>query len=108
MTNRTDIEQKRAKAAFYMAKEVDEKYVLKLPAMIRVNGIGNAILFAKTGSGDWSKLYNKLDAYFRDDKKLYSDGDLMSYVLKANDYQLKSLTNELIAFLNWLRRFVKS
>lgn len=70
--------------------------------------MANAILFAKTGTSEWKTLYNKLSGYFKDEKKLFSNGDLMDYILNANDYQLKSLTNELIAFLNWLRRFVKN
>jgi CRISPR-associated protein Cmr5 len=108
MSNRTDIEQKRAKAAFEMADKKFEKNVLKLPAMIRTNGVANAILFAKTGTGEWKTLYKKLSKYFKDERKIYEEGELMDYILNADDSQLKALTNEIIAFLNWLRRFVKS
>lgn len=115
------IEQGRASFAYTKVLEVrgssDKKYksyVKKIPMLIKTNGLGATLAFIKsknknTEEGKAYKLvYDHLTEWLKaDQKKLIDiDDDLAKVVISLNSAEYRAVTNEVLAFVNWLCRFV--
>ncbi len=119
---------KRAAFAYECAKEVKEKniepkeykaYCKKLPMMIKTNGLGATLAFVRgkaNGSGKGSKAYKKIEEQFLDwlaEKSHLSDvigtksGNLDGRVIALESAEYRAVTIELLALLNWMRRFAE-
>jgi len=90
-------------------------YVKKIPTMILSNGLGQTLAFIKSKSekGNAYKLiYEQLTEYMRspyttrmqmpEDKK-----DLVEWVISCDSEKYRYITQEILAFLNWLKRFAE-
>jgi len=121
------IEQGRAEFAYKCASEgnlIDKKkeykaYVKKVPALIKMNGLGATFAFIKSKSSDdenkagyaYALIYKQTAQWLKKDGKKLLDindedklvGDIIS--LKSPEY--RAVTNEVLAFFNWLRRFAE-
>jgi len=127
-TNLKSIEQGRASFAYQRAKTVAENfgkdvahayksYAISLPMLIKTNGLGAALafVFAKKNANREKKeyayhlLYQNLTDYVKDFSghliKLEGGQDLVQAVISLNSSEYRALTVEVLAFLNWLRRF---
>jgi len=113
------IEQGRAKRAYELAKagmsdSSDYKNKVKsFPMMIKTNGLGAAVAFAK-GKKDWKKIYNQLEKYLKENdlynnyENISLEGTDLDYFLTRIDSSLyRAITNETIALFTWLRRFAE-
>lgn len=128
------IEQERAKCAYEKVKEVkgeDRKtqgryrsYVESAPVMILTNGIGQTLAFylskldknesvdyhslepQKEPEGDkraYAYLYKHLGEWLG--RKVTNGEDPLRFYMNASGTQAIVLTDEAMAFLNWLKRF---
>lgn len=111
LTTRNTLEQGRAQHAFKQAKGAKDEekfasYAKKLPMMIKTNGLGASMAFAKAKNEKaWKKLFNAIEGWLQ--KKDYIKGDLLEEIVKTDSAHYRILTNEVIAYLSWLRRFAE-
>jgi CRISPR-associated protein Cmr5 len=127
--SRTTLEQGRAAFAYEAAKfgkdNLGEKsseyksYVKKLPMLIKTNGLGAAISFAfakgsKNGitqkSKAWGLIYSQIEDWLKNHWELseLNEGErLMENLLKMESYEYRATTIEVLALLNWMRRFAE-
>lgn len=120
------LEQGRAKFAYECAlkgskirKEKEYKsYVKKVPMLIKTNGLGSTFAFIKSKiNKDESKAgyaYNLIyeqttEWLIKDEKqllKIKKEDDLVEKIISLDTSQkYRAVTNEILAFFNWLRRF---
>lgn len=118
-------EQRRARAAWLDVQAVDQrpsdvkkKYrglALKLPAMILINGLGQALAFLKSkgkGNADdpheivYVHLQNWLFAEIRWTTAIQPT--LIERILNATSETYRQATTETLSYLHWLRRFAEA
>ncbi|MCS7213889.1 MAG: type III-B CRISPR module-associated protein Cmr5 [Candidatus Calescibacterium sp.] len=90
-------------------------YVRKIPQMIISNGLGQtlAFVFAKKKNGNaYDLIYRQLTDYLKSDavvwKKMPDDkNELIKWIISLKSYDYRHVTEEILAFLNWLKRFAE-
>ncbi|WP_422448333.1 type III-B CRISPR module-associated protein Cmr5 [Thermoanaerobacterium sp. DL9XJH110] len=130
MTEKTVIkglEQGRASFAYQCAEKGNEiegrkeykQYVKKMPMLIKTNGLGAALAFVKSKASDklsesgyaYKLIYDQITEWLRRDEKkiidLAGNIDLVAAVISLDSPQYRAVTIEVLAFLNWLRRFAE-
>lgn len=109
-----------------------ESYVNKVPAFIHTNGVGNTFAYlagqakektkkdGKIEKNTWAMvadticnwLNNKHLGFNEVIKNIDNNGTkakkLLFFVKELDDKQTRALTVELLAYLNWLRKFAKA
>ncbi len=123
------IEQGRAKFAYSCAeagaklsetkKKEYKSYIKKLPTLIKTNGLGAALAFAKAKGSNkeepdknkaWGLIYCQIEEWIKkDDKNLISfeENQLLKILVETDSYTYRAITVEIMAFLTWLRRFAE-
>lgn len=118
------LEGGRAEFAYNCALEACEKsnklkkdyrsYARKIPQMIFANGLGQAMAFvcSKKKTGDaYDLIYKQISSYMEDPCvsgiRKPSNEDLIKWVVSLDSYQYRYVEEEILAFLNWLRRFAE-
>lgn len=90
-------------------KDEMRSYIKKMPMLIKTNGLGQtlAFYFSKGKKDQHNKILDILADYFSKNKLLTvrDAKSLMGEVVKINANEYRLITNETIAYLNWLRRF---
>ena len=112
------LEQGRAKYAYDCAlkgsKEKFSKkyksYTRKIPVLIKTNGLGQTLAYLKSKKDDaYELLYNQVSNWLRKDAKvlleLKEGDDLVQKVVSLESPLYRAVTVEVLAFMNWLRRF---
>jgi CRISPR-associated protein Cmr5 len=109
-----------------------KSYVKKLPSMILSNGLGQTLAFViskrqkqkqekgqKLEPGDeknpknaYDLIYKQLTEYMKSDhtariKMPQEKNDLVEWVISCNSSTYRYITQEILAFLNWLKRFAE-
>ncbi|MCS7245541.1 MAG: type III-B CRISPR module-associated protein Cmr5 [candidate division WOR-3 bacterium] len=90
-------------------------YVRKIPQMIISNGLGQtlAFVFAKKKNGNaYDLIYRQITDYLKSDatariRMPNNQNELIKWVISLNSYEYRHVTEEILAFLNWLRRFAE-
>jgi len=113
------IEQGRAQKAYEFAKKgmdqtSDYKNKVKsFPMMIKTNGLGAAIAFAKGKSG-WKTVYKQTEDYLKENDlfntfegKSLQNISLDSYLTQIDSTLYRAITVEVMALFTWLRRFAE-
>jgi len=120
----TKLEKGRAEFAYKKVKEVlsqDKKiqkeyrsHVKKLPQMIFSNGLGQAIAFVfskRQKDKAYELIYNQLSAYLEGQNTTRITKDksqkLEEWVISLDSLSYRYATEEVLAFLNWLRKFAE-
>jgi CRISPR-associated protein Cmr5 len=126
-SNIKGLEQGRAKFAYECAKSAAgqqgkkpkeyKSYAKKMPMMIKTNGLGATLAFALSKSKDkdgrntsWGLIYNDVKSWLTHEQKKfllgnYAGDELADAVIKIESTEYRAVTIEVLAFLNWLRRF---
>lgn len=124
-TSRTKLEQGRAAFAYQCAEagaklgknKEYKSYVKKMPMLIKTNGLGAtaAFTFAKGSKGGeanrenpWGLLYGQIEDWLsKDEKQLIpiTPNKLAFTLTEIESWRYRSVTIEVLAFLNWLKRF---
>ncbi|HHT9159339.1 MAG: type III-B CRISPR module-associated protein Cmr5 [Ignavibacteria bacterium GWB2_35_6b] len=126
MSRLQTLEQKRAAGAWscvqYVNEDVnDPKFkkgyrstVLKLPALILTNGLGQTLAFLKSkGKGDVNnpeeKVYQDLQGWLTSTDVINwggaTAGELIERIMKIDSNKYRIVTLQTFSFLNWLKRF---
>ncbi|OYT15846.1 MAG: type III-B CRISPR module-associated protein Cmr5 [Bacteroidetes bacterium 4572_77] len=113
------IEQGRAQEAYEFAMQgmnetSDYKNKVKsFPMMIKTNGLGAAVAFAKGKSG-WMTVYNQIEIHLRQNDlfNTYKEVSLQnepldSYLTQIDSTLYRAITVEVMALFTWLRRFAE-
>lgn len=107
-----NINQIRARNAFNSVGKIKGgvnggEVVKKIPPIIMNNGLLSALAFAHENDG-WKSVFVEAEKHLRDDDidLLPSNEPLLQYLTeKADSQALKLITNEILAWLEFLRRF---
>jgi len=118
MSNLKKLEQGRAEEAYKAALEgVKEKdytsYVKKLPMLIKTNGLGAAIVFYASNKPAHKLICSQILTWLKTDSpKMLADFskastpiDFAHELTKLESPQYRAITVEVLAYLNWLKRF---
>ncbi len=111
------IEQGRAKYAYDKVQKVTTKeseklqkqyksYAKKLPVLIKTNGLGQALVFMQIKNLGSEKLYQQISDWLGECELINSSDDMIGQVVSMNSFKYRQATNEVLAFMNWVRRFV--
>ncbi|MEN3045276.1 MAG: type III-B CRISPR module-associated protein Cmr5 [Candidatus Hydrothermales bacterium] len=122
----TKLERGRAEFAYECVKSainsLDEKrkkeyrsYVRRILHMILSNGLGQtlAFVYAKKESGNaYDLIYKQFTDYLKSASTAritmpHSQKELIEWVISLDSYQYRYVTEELLAFLNWLKKFAE-
>jgi CRISPR-associated protein Cmr5 len=119
------LEQGRAKFAYERAEKASKNnaiskeyksYAKQLPMMIKSHGLGASLAFAlsKSKSNEktaWGTLYKDIHDWLLSSNnsllKNIQSADLSEKVIELDSQSYRALTIEVLAFLNWLRRFAE-
>jgi len=123
---RTGLEQGRAALAYSYVDEVCiqskdiqkdiqkeyKSYVKSIPMMIKTNGLGNTLAFAKSKSNKntayqliLKQILGELTNYSMIPGTVTDEDKLIHHVISINSTKYRALTVEVLALFNWLRRF---
>lgn len=123
---RSKVEQGRAaKALEYVTKapKTDEfkSYAKKVPMMIKSHGLAPALAFIKSKNRQaYNTIYADIIKWLKDDIKKVApdihtkvtnntDTGFIDYLINLEDPAVyRAITNEVLAFLNWYRRFAEA
>ncbi|HDD35698.1 MAG TPA: type III-B CRISPR module-associated protein Cmr5 [Candidatus Desulfofervidus auxilii] len=98
-----------------------KSYVKRLPELIKTNGLGAALAFifskrqkdSKKPKNAYDLIYKQIGEWLskEDNKHLWSgcnnSGELIEKIISCNSFSYRALTIEVLAFLNWLKRFAE-
>jgi len=112
------LQQKRAAHAHGQVTSLNEKtfqvkeygsLVRGLPATIQTDGIGAALAFLLAkGKEHHRGAYGHLEDWLRQPEQFNFNGDLLDWLLKQPTGVYRQVTNEALAYLVWLKRFVEA
>jgi len=117
-----NLEQERAKYAWKCIQEVKEKskelkekynsYVKRAPTLIQTNGLPNAFVFYyskwKKGEKAYELLYNHIVNWDLV-KRMRGEREFLSWITEdASSLDVFQATKEIIALLNWMKRFAEA
>ena len=81
-----------------------KSYVKKLPALIQTNGLSATLAFMFSKGGTYKSIYNQMNSWLQE-CGLKSDEELMEWILGRDSAQYRRVTSEIMALVNWMRRF---
>lgn len=114
---RTGIENGRASYAFSAVSEAVNKlkekkkeyrsYVKKLPSLIQVNGLGQALAFCFSKGKEYKVIYDQIYNWLKEIHPQYfkEEGEFVEIIVNLNSRDYRLLTVETLALLNWMRKF---
>ncbi|MBC7319182.1 type III-B CRISPR module-associated protein Cmr5 [bacterium] len=96
-------------------KKEYRSYIRRLPTMILTNGLGQALAFvvAKSENGNAYKLiYKQLTNYMKSKyitkiQMPQDEKEFLKWVISCDSQTYRYITQEILAFLNWLKRFAE-
>jgi CRISPR-associated protein Cmr5 len=120
------LERGRAEFAYRCVEEavkkLDEKrrkeyrsYTRKISTMILSNGLGQTLAFVKAKAKDgnaYELLYAQMTEYMKSNSVIRiqmppDKNELIEWVISCDSKEYRWITQELLAFLNWLKRFAE-
>lgn len=120
------LEKGRAEFAYRCVKQaleqLDEKkkkeyrsYTREVPQMILSNGLGQTLAFikAKSEKGNaYALIYKQITDYLKSDTASRiqmppEKTELIEWVISCDSVTYRYITQEVLAFLNWLKRFAE-
>lgn len=111
MTKTRTLEQFRAEAAYQAAEDAGQtnkeykSFAKKLPMLIKNNGLGAALAFA-----EHKRLcYEDISKWLKNNEcpiNFSADESLSRWLPTIDSQEYRAVTVEVMAYLNWLRRFV--
>lgn len=119
---RKGIEGNRARNAYEQVENVVKNnpkikkeyrsYVKKIPMLIKTNGLGATFAFIKSKHNDaYTEIYNQVQQWIKNDEgkviELDDGEDLMKKIVELPSSLYRALTNEILSYFNWLRRFAE-
>ncbi len=86
----------------------------KIPQMILSNGLGQTLAFIlskKSNGNAYDLLYQQITDYLKSDStsriKMEGGKDLTEWVISLSSAEYRYVTQEILTFFNWLKRFAE-
>ncbi len=112
--NNISVTEKKVVEFMIKLKKDYRSYVKKLPQMILSNGLGQsmAFVFSKKKEGNaYAFIYQQISEYLNSNNTIRiskdKDKDLLEWIISLDSHNYRYATEEVLAFLNWLRRFAE-
>jgi CRISPR-associated protein Cmr5 len=121
VTQRQTLEQGRAKHAYDRAANASQQgfkkeyksWAKKVPMLIKSNGLGATLAFLKSNNKKphHNAILNDIQSWIEKDVKFSSiyhslkGDDLVARVINCDSLYYRAFTIEILAYLNWLKRF---
>ncbi|MCP4702570.1 MAG: type III-B CRISPR module-associated protein Cmr5 [Gammaproteobacteria bacterium] len=104
------LEQVQAAARDSKVNQKEYKsYAYSLPAMIHINGLGQAAAFFKSKGGTHERLYDLLSEWLTRKEQPYHDkNDLLAGITQENMRQYRLAQAEAQALMDWVKKFAKA
>ena len=114
------LEQERANYAWKCIQKVKNlnneetekkyrSYVRRASTLIQINGLGNTLAFYKSKKDEaYDLLYEHINKWFK--KQFKSQGNILNWIIseKTSIIDVFRITKEIIALLNWMKRFAEA
>lgn len=89
-------------------KKEYSSWIKKIPSMIQVNGLGQTLAFLVSKGGMYKDIHDQIRGWISQIYPEYAGGPGQEFVravinLGSEPYRL--ITSEVLALLNWMRRF---
>lgn len=78
------------------------------PAMIRMNGLGQAAAFYFSKGGAHGKLYKLLSDWLKESAQPYEDKDLLERIATGDMHAYRLAQAEALLLLDWVKKFAKA
>lgn len=102
-------EVRRAATQTNISKSEYKSYASNLPAMIHINGLGQAAAFFKSKQGTHLELYNLLSKWLIKSGQPYAGhDDLMQGIVKEDMNKYRLAQAEAQALMDWVKKFAKA
>lgn len=86
-----------------------KSYASALPAMIHMNGLGQAAAFYKAKGGTHKKLYSLLSEWLTQHGQPYADNsDLIEAIVARDMHDYRLAQAEAQALVDWVKKFAKA
>ncbi len=122
LTTQKRLEQGRVEFAYKCAEEGNglekkteyKSYVKKIPMLIKSNGIGATFAYINSKAKDgnaYELIYQQVAEWLKIEPKslfaerLINNEDLTKAIISLDSTEYRTLTNEVLAFFTWLKRF---
>ncbi len=103
-----------AKADGISQKEF-KSYAASFPAMIRMNGLGQAAAFYRSKGAEsgpkgkaYLELYELLSGWMKKDGRPYADCDLLAGITSKDAHIYRVAQAEALLLLDWVKKFAKA
>lgn len=108
-------EEKRVLSFYETLCKNYRAYARKIPQMILSNGLGQTLAFVKSKAKNgnaYEVLYSQMTDYLKSDStaripRPQDINELVEWVISLNSYQYRYAIEEILAFLNWVKRFAE-
>lgn len=94
------------------SKDEFKSHVKNIPMYIKTNGLGATLAFMLSKGNDYVTIGDCFQMWLKEDNKRIIDlsevNDFKQFVqkiTKISSAEYRTVTNEFLAYLNWLRRF---
>ncbi|MEM1614316.1 MAG: type III-B CRISPR module-associated protein Cmr5, partial [Thermoplasmatales archaeon] len=82
-----------------------------MPMLILTNGLGNALAFIKSKKNNkaYDQFYTHLNKWLKE-MMIISGDDVLNWITDKNtsSIQVQRATDEILALLNWMKRFAEA
>lgn len=109
------LQQKRARFALKKVKEIAiadreefKRQAENFPAMIRMNGLGQAAAFYYGKGGAHKRLYDVLSDWLKQSGQPYHGQDLLDGITRQNMHAYRLAQSEALLLLDWVKKFAKA
>jgi CRISPR-associated protein Cmr5 len=105
------LEQERDNAKVKKAKDEYKSHASALPAMIHINGLGQAAAFYKSKGGTHKLIYDLLSEWLTDKKynQVYvGKGELIEAITAQDMHDYRLAQAEAQALMDWVKKFAKA
>lgn len=115
------MQQKRAQYALQGVKEAAQKYkenkaflkeyksyAAAFPAMIHMNGLGQAAAFYRSKGGTHQELYKLLSGWLCQEGQPFPEKDLLEGITSSDMHAYRLAQAEAQALMDWVKKFAKA
>ena len=86
-----------------------KSYASALPAMIHINGLGQAAAFYKSKGGTHKELYKLLSSWLTQENQPYAGKDeLLAGIVECDMHRYRLAQAEAQALMDWVKKFAKA
>lgn len=91
------------------AKKELRSYAAGFPAMIQINGLGQAAAFYRSQGNTYQVLYDLLSNWLTNQRRLFGNSaDLLEGVTSSDMHRYRLAQVEALLLLDWVKKFTKA